>query len=106
VLTAAAHVLMQEMRIHLAPTRWAQAQISTLREPFLKELRSFVSLRRIVLHLPRSFPDRNSFAHLVPSVCAHRLAEFQDDHLRTLNYSSPLVAGFLPLPSLRPELAP
>jgi hypothetical protein len=36
ILTAAAYVLMQEMRLHLATTRWARAQVSTLRERFLK----------------------------------------------------------------------
>ena len=36
VLTTAAYVLMQEMRLHLAPTRHARAQVSTLRESFLK----------------------------------------------------------------------
>ena len=36
VLTAAAYVLMQEMCLHLAPTRYARAQVSTLRERFLK----------------------------------------------------------------------
>jgi hypothetical protein len=65
VLTAAAYVLMQEMRLHLAPTRWARAQVSTLRERFLKlGAQVVVSVRRIVLHLPRSFPDRDSFHHL------------------------------------------
>ena len=65
VLTAAAYVLMQEMRLHLAPTRWARAQVSTLRERFLKlGAQVVVSVRRIVLHLPRSFPDRDGFHHL------------------------------------------
>jgi len=65
VLTAAAYVLMQEMRLHLAPTRYARAQVSTLRERFLKlGAQVVVSVRRIVLHLPRSFPDRDSFHHL------------------------------------------
>jgi hypothetical protein len=65
LLTAAAYVLMQEMRLHLAPTRHARAQVSTLRERFLKlGATVVVSVRRIVLHLPRSFPDRDSFHHL------------------------------------------
>ena len=65
VLTAAAYVLMQEMRLHLAVTRHARAQVSTLREHFLKlGAQIVVSVRRIVLHLPRSFPDRDSFHHL------------------------------------------
>jgi hypothetical protein len=65
VLTAAAYVLMQEMRLHLACTRHARAQVSTLRERFLKlGAQVVVSVRRIVLHLPRSFPDQDSFRHL------------------------------------------
>jgi hypothetical protein len=71
ILTAAAYVLMQEMRLHLATTRWARAQVSTLRERFLKlGTQVVVSVRRIVLHLPRSFPDRDNFAHLALSLCA------------------------------------
>lgn len=65
ILTAAAYVLMQEMRLHLAPTRYARAQVSSLRERFLKlGAQLVVSVRRIVLHLPRSFPDWDSFHHL------------------------------------------
>jgi hypothetical protein len=71
ILTAAAYVLMQEMRLHLATTHWARAQVSTLRERFLKlGTQVVVSVRRIVLHLPRSFPDRDSFTHLALSLCA------------------------------------
>ena len=71
MLTAAAYVLMQEMRIHLAPTRHARAQISTLRERFLKlGTQVVVSVRRIVLHLPRSFPDQDGFRHLALRLCA------------------------------------
>ena len=65
VILTAAYVLMQEMRLHLAPTRHARAQVSTLRERFLKlGAQVVVSVRRIVLHLPRSFPDQDSFLHL------------------------------------------
>jgi hypothetical protein len=65
LLTAAAYVLMQELRLHLAPTRHARAQVATLRERFLKVGTQVVaSVRRIVLHLPQSFPDRESFQDL------------------------------------------
>jgi hypothetical protein len=65
LLTAAAYVLMQELRLHLAPTRHARAQVATLRERFLKVGTLVVaSVRRIVLHLPQSFPDRQSFQDL------------------------------------------
>jgi hypothetical protein len=71
VLTAAAYVLMQEMRLHLAPTRHARAQVSTLREHFLKlGAQVVVSLRRIVLHLPQSFPYLDSFHRLALSLGA------------------------------------
>jgi hypothetical protein len=65
LLTAAAYVLIQELRLHLAPTRHARAQVATLRERFLKVGTQVVaSVRRIVLHLPQSFPDRQSFQDL------------------------------------------
>jgi hypothetical protein len=65
LLTAAAYVLMQELRLHLASTRHARAQVATLRERFLKVGTQVVaSVRRIVLHLPQSFPDRQSFQDL------------------------------------------
>jgi hypothetical protein len=65
VLTAAAYVLMQELRLHLAKTRHARAQVSTLRDRFLKlGAQVVVSVRRIVLHLPQSFPYLDGFQHL------------------------------------------
>ena len=71
VLTAAAYVLMQEMHLHLARARHARAQVSTLRERFLKlGAQVVVSVRRIVLHLPRSFPDGESFHHLALRLAA------------------------------------
>ena len=71
VLTAAAYVLMQEMRLHLSPTRHARAQVSTLRECFLKlGVQVVVSVRRIVLHLPRSFPYLENFHRLALSLGA------------------------------------
>ena len=71
LLTAAAYVLMQEMRLHLSPTRHARAQVSTLREHFLKlGAQVIVSVRRIVLHLPQAFPYRDSFHLLALSLGA------------------------------------
>jgi hypothetical protein len=65
LLTAAAYVLMQELRLGLAGTAYARAQVSSLRERFLKlGAQVVVSVRRIVLHLPRSFPYRESFHRL------------------------------------------
>jgi len=60
LLTAAAYVLMQEMRLHLAPTRHARSQASTLREHFLKlGAQVVVSVRRIVLQTQKSL-DREA----------------------------------------------
>ncbi len=71
LLTAAAYVLMQEIRLHLAPTRYARAQVSTLREHFLKlGAQVIVTVRRIVLHLPQAFPYRDSFHRLALSLGA------------------------------------
>jgi hypothetical protein len=71
LLTAAAYVLMQEMRLHLAPSHHARAQVSTLREHFLKlGAQVAVSVRRIVLHLPRSFPYLDNFHRLALSLGA------------------------------------
>ena len=71
LLTAAAYVLMQEMRLHLSPTGHARAQVSTLREHLLKlGAQVIVTVRRIVLHLPQAFPYRDSFYRLALSLGA------------------------------------
>src|SRR5438477_87859 len=71
LLTAAAYVLTQEMRLHLSLTRHARAQVSTLREHFLKlGAQVIVTVRRIVLHLPRSFPYLDTFHRLALSLGA------------------------------------
>jgi hypothetical protein len=71
LLTAAAYVLMQELRLHLSRTRHARAQVSTLREHFLKlGAHVIVTVRRIVLHLPQAFPYRDSFHRLALSLGA------------------------------------
>jgi len=65
LMTAAAYVLMQELRLGLVGTASARAQVSTLRERFLKlGAQVIASVRRIVLHLPRSFPYLDSFHRL------------------------------------------
>jgi Transposase DDE domain group 1 len=62
LLTAAAYVLMQELRLRARHTDCARAQVGTLRTRLLK-LAAWVevSVRRIVLHLPRRFPGRRSW---------------------------------------------
>ena len=57
LLTLAAYVLFQELRRRAAGTACADAQVTTLRERLLK-LAVWVerSVRRIVLHMPATFP--------------------------------------------------
>jgi hypothetical protein len=57
LMTAAAFVLMQELRHRASGTSCARAQVSTLRERLIK-LGAWVeeSVRRIVLHFPASYP--------------------------------------------------
>jgi len=65
LLTAAAYVLMQELRLRAAGTTCARAQVGMLRERLLKlGARVLVSVRRIVVHLPASFPFRPVFRHV------------------------------------------
>jgi len=62
LLTAAAYVLMQELRLKAANTSCARAQVWTLRERLLKlGARVLVSVRRVVVHLPASFPFLPTF---------------------------------------------
>jgi hypothetical protein len=71
LLTAAAYVLMQEMRLRLARTNHPRAQVATLREHFLKLGAQVVAtVRRIVLHFPQAFPYRDSFLRLALSLGA------------------------------------
>jgi DDE family transposase len=53
----AVYVLMQEIRLRLSRGSSARAQVSTIRDRFLKiGARVIESVRRIVVHLPASFP--------------------------------------------------
>jgi hypothetical protein len=65
LLTAAAYVLMQELRLQARHTDCARAQVSTLRLRLLK-LAAWVevSVRRVVVHLPRSFPARPAWMRI------------------------------------------
>ena len=71
LLTAAAYVLMQELRLRARRTDCARAQVGTLRNRLLK-LAAWVevSVRRIVLHLPRRFPGREAWLRLAAQVGA------------------------------------
>ena len=69
LMTAAAFVWMQELRLYLGSTDCARAQVSTLRERLLKlGTTVVVSARRIVLHLPQAFPFQNTFYRLALSL--------------------------------------
>lgn len=62
LLTAAAYVLMQELRLQAALTDCARAQVWTLRERLLKLGAHVVSsMRRVIVHLPESFPFLKTF---------------------------------------------
>jgi hypothetical protein len=71
MLTAAAYVLMQELRGCAVGTDCARAQVSTLRERLLK-LGVWVqqSVRRIVLHLPQYAPWRSDWCRVARSLGA------------------------------------
>jgi hypothetical protein len=71
LLTAAAYVVLQELRRHAARTGCARAQVTTLRERLLKlGARVVVSARRIVLHLPASAPFRDAWHQVALAVGA------------------------------------
>jgi len=62
LLTAAAYVLLQELRLKAAHTSCARAQVWTIRERLLKlGARVMGSVRRVVVHLPASFPFLSTF---------------------------------------------
>jgi len=71
LMTASAYVLMQEIRLAAALTAMACAQVWTLRERLLKlGVRVAASMRRIVLHLPESFPFRDVFRQVAQQLGA------------------------------------
>ena len=71
LLTAAAYVLMQELRLQAKRTGCARAQVSTLRERLLKiGVWIEVSVRRIVLHLPTSFPFKHDWRRVAVALGA------------------------------------
>jgi hypothetical protein len=71
LLTAAAYVLYQELRLRAARTAFRSAQVSTLREHLMK-IGAWVesSVRRIVLHLPASCIHRNDWQIIATSLGA------------------------------------
>jgi hypothetical protein len=71
LLAAAAYVLWQELRLTARRGECARAQVTTLRERLLK-LGVWVesSVRRIVLHLPDTFPYRREWLRIARSLGA------------------------------------
>jgi hypothetical protein len=71
LLTAAAYVLMQELRLRAARTAYRNAQVSTLRERLLK-LGVWIesSVRRLVLHLPAACLDRRDWQRIATALGA------------------------------------
>jgi hypothetical protein len=71
LLTAAAYVLYQELRLRAVRTAFRSAQVNTLREHLMK-LGAWVesSVRRIVLHLPASCLHRHDWQSIARSLGA------------------------------------
>ena len=71
LLTAAAYVLMQELRLKARRTGCARGQVSTLRLRLLK-LGAWIesSVRRVVIHLPISAPFADDWRRIARSVGA------------------------------------
>jgi hypothetical protein len=71
LLAATAYVLLQEIRLNAALTSLARAQVWTLRERLLKLGARVVStVRRVVVHLPESFPWQNDFQKIAMALGA------------------------------------
>jgi hypothetical protein len=71
LLTAAAYVLLQEIRLRAARTACARTQVAGLRERLLKlGVHVVVSVRRIVLHLPTATPDLAAWRHIARALGA------------------------------------
>ena len=69
LMTAAAYVLFQELRLKARHTRFGRAQVSTIRLHLLK-FGAWVesSVRRVVLHLPTSTPFSNEWVRIAQKV--------------------------------------
>jgi len=64
-LSAAAYVLFQELRLAARKTEFARAQVTRLREHLLKlGVEVTRSVRRLVLHLPASFPHLTAWRRI------------------------------------------
>ena len=114
LLTAAAYVLMQELRLRAAGTACARTQVTWLRDRLLKlGVQVVRSVRRLVLHLPLKGPRRSArhgsaspshSAHVPdsPSVPPHQAPS---GTIRTVSRRSCRHSGS-PRPAIAPWLAP
>jgi hypothetical protein len=104
LLTAAAFVLLQEVRRRAVGTRFFRAQVWTLREQLLKlGARLVVSARRIVLHLPAAFPFLSPWRRVAIALGARA---GQSASLANASPSLPARSGAKPWPrtgSTRPQ---
>jgi hypothetical protein len=65
LLAVAAYILLQELRFHAGSTSSARAQIWTLRDRLLKiGARIASSTRRLVLHMPKTFPFKAEWTRI------------------------------------------
>jgi hypothetical protein len=71
LLTTAAYILFQGLRLAARGTAWATAQVRTLRERLLKiGVWLARSVRRIIVHFPATFPWRQEWGQLALAVGA------------------------------------
>jgi hypothetical protein len=71
LLTVAAFVLMQELQLHADRTALAGAQVARLRQSLVTlGVRVVRSVRRIVLHLPRSHPEARAWQRIAAALGA------------------------------------
>ncbi|MDE0004751.1 MAG: transposase [Rhodospirillaceae bacterium] len=64
LLTAAAYVLMQELRLRAAGTACARAHVPWPRDRLKLGVQVVRSVRRVVLRLPRATPDLAAWRHI------------------------------------------
>src|ERR1019366_6716706 len=92
LMTAAAYVLMQEIRLAAALTSLARAQAWTIRERLLKlGARVVTSVRRLVIHLPEAFPWKAEFQKVALALGATR----SEEHTSELQSLTNLVCRLL-----------
>jgi len=81
LMTAAAYVLMQELRLRLARTECARAQVSILRQRFLKlGVQVVATVRRVVLHLRKHSLSRSLSSSRSEPGCANRVSSRPHRH--------------------------